>query len=74
MKKTREHFDNYLKIIESELSATDKLDIDYILNEILNLNVYNNDFISISDGDVVMDIGLNFGLFSLDALRYNPKK
>lgn len=74
MKTTREHFDNYLKIIESELSETDKLDINYILNEILNLNVYNNDFVSISEGDVVMDIGLNFGLFSLDALQYNPKK
>jgi FkbM family methyltransferase len=74
MKNNREHFDKYLEIILPELSRKDKLDIDYILNEIINLNVYNNDFISVSEGDVVIDIGVNFGLFSLDALQYNPNK
>jgi FkbM family methyltransferase len=74
MKNNREYFDKYLDTIQSELSDTDKSDINYILNEILNLNVYNNDFISVSEGDVVIDIGVNFGLFSLDALQYNPKK
>jgi FkbM family methyltransferase len=74
MKNNREHFDKYLEIIRPELSRRDKLDIDYILNEIINLNVYNNDFISISEGDVVIDIGVNFGLFSLDALQHNPNK
>lgn len=74
MKKTREYFDKYLETIYSELSDRDKLDIDHILNEIINLNVYNNEFVSVSDGDTIIDIGVNFGLFSLDALQYNPKK
>jgi len=74
MKNNREHFDKYLEIIQSELSYTDIADINHILNEILNLNVYNNEFVSVSENDVVMDIGVNFGLFSLDALQYNPKK
>ena len=74
MKNSREHFDKYLETIQSELSHTDIADINYILNEIINLNVYNNEFVSVSENDVVMDIGLNFGLFSLDALQYNPKK
>jgi predicted RNA methylase len=50
------------------------MDINYILNEIINLNVYNNEFVSINEGDIVIDIGVNFGLFTLDALRYNPSK
>jgi FkbM family methyltransferase len=74
MKNNREHFDKYLETIQSELSHPEKMDINHILNEILNLNVYNNDFISVNEGDIVMDIGVNFGLFSLDALQYNPKK
>jgi len=74
MKNNRKHFDSYLETIQSELSNTDKSDIEYIINEIINLNVYNNEFVSISEGDVVIDIGVNFGLFSLDALQYNPSK
>lgn len=74
MKSNRKHFDKYLDTIQSELSYTDKADIEYILNEIINLNVYNNDFISVSEGDTIIDIGVNFGLFSLDVLQYNPKK
>ena len=74
MKNNREYFEKYLNIIQEELSNIDTSDINYILNEILNLNVYNNDFVSVSEGDVVIDIGVNFGLFSLDALQYNPSK
>lgn len=74
MKNNKEYFEKYLNLIKEELSDIDKRDIDYILNEILNLNVYNNDFVSVSEGDIVIDIGVNFGLFSLDALQYNPSK
>jgi FkbM family methyltransferase len=74
MKNNKEYFEKYLDVIREELSDIDKQDIDYILNEILNLNVYNNDFVSVNEGDVVVDIGVNFGLFSLDALQYKPSK
>ena len=74
MQNNKEYFDKYLETIQSDLSDREKMDINHILNEILNLNVYNNDFISVKEGDVVIDIGVNFGLFSLDALQYNPSK
>lgn len=74
MEKTKEYFDTYLNIIKSDLTDIDLIDINYILNEIINLNVYNNDFVSVEENDIVMDIGVNFGLFTLDALQYNPKK
>jgi len=64
----------YIKNILPFLNGKSKEDIQYVLNEIYCLNIYNNDFIFVEDGDLVIDIGFNYGLFSLQALDNKPKK
>jgi FkbM family methyltransferase len=65
---------NYIKNISKDFSVQQKWDTDYIISEIFKDKVYNNDFICVEDGDVVVDVGFNYGFFSLDALQYNPSK
>ncbi len=64
----------YIKNILPFLDNKSKEDIQYILNEIYCLNYYNNDFLYVEEGDIVIDIGFNYGLFSLQALDNNAKK
>jgi FkbM family methyltransferase len=64
----------YIKNILPFLDKKSKEDIQYIMNEIYCLNTYNNDFLYVEDGDVVIDIGFNYGLFSLQALDNKPKR
>jgi FkbM family methyltransferase len=65
---------SYIKNILPFLNKESKEDIQYILNEIYCLNYYNNDFVYVEEDDVVIDIGFNYGLFSLQALDNNAKK
>jgi FkbM family methyltransferase len=65
---------NYIKNISKDFTIQQKWDTDYIISEIFRDRVYNNDFVSVESGDVVFDVGFNYGFFSLDALQFNPNR
>ena len=65
---------SYIKSIVPSLDYNGKKDMHYILNEIFYQKVYNNEFVCVAENDIVFDIGFNYGLFTLDALTYKPKK
>jgi FkbM family methyltransferase len=67
-------YSSYIKSIVPSLDYNGKKDMHYILNEIFYQKVYNNDFVCVAENDIVFDIGFNYGLFTLDALTYKPKK
>jgi FkbM family methyltransferase len=67
-------YSSYIKSIVPTLNVVGKKDIHYILSEIFYQKIYNNDFICVAENDIVFDIGFNYGLFTLDALTYKPKK
>lgn len=64
----------YIKNIIKNLKTHEKKDIHYILNEIFHLKIYNNEFVCVTENDIVFDIGFNYGFFTLDSLQYKPKK
>jgi FkbM family methyltransferase len=45
-----------------------------IVCEIFYDKVYERDFVKVNQGDVVVDIGANYGVFSLYAQQFNPSK
>jgi FkbM family methyltransferase len=49
-------------------------DIFPTVGEIFYDKVYERDFVRLNTGDVVVDIGANYGIFSLYAQLFNPKK
>ena len=51
-----------------------KWNIIAVLNEIAGYKVYHNDFVNVKENDVVIDIGFNYGLFSMISLKNNPSK
>ena len=67
-------YSSYIKSIVPSLDYYGKRDMHHILDEIFYKKVYNNDFVCVAENDIVFDIGFNYGLFTLDALTYNPKK
>lgn len=64
----------YVKTIFNDLKPGEKHNVYTVFNEITNLNVYNNDYVSVEENDLVIDIGFNYGLFSLTSLKYKPSK
>lgn len=67
-------YNGYIEGIVKSLSYDEKKDVHYILNEIFYQKIYNNDFVCVEKGDLVVDIGFNYGFFSIDSLRHNPSK
>jgi FkbM family methyltransferase len=51
-----------------------KWNILTVFNEIAGYKVYHNDFVNVEENDVVVDIGFNYGLFSMISLKNNPSK
>jgi FkbM family methyltransferase len=45
-----------------------------IVCEIFYDKVYERDYVKVSQGDVVVDIGANYGVFSLYSQQFNPSK
>lgn len=46
----------------------------YTYHEIFNEEIYENKLIRINEGDIVVDIGANYGFFSLYAEKFKPSK
>jgi len=46
----------------------------YSFDEVFNQEIYKNKLMVINEGDVVVDIGGNYGFFSLYAKQFNPSK
>jgi FkbM family methyltransferase len=69
-----EDFDNfkYVKTIFNDLKPGEKHNVYVVFNEITSQRTYNNDFICVEKDDLVVDIGFNYGLFSMTSLRYQP--
>ena len=58
----------------NDLKPGEKHNVYTVFNEITTHNVYNNDYVSVEENDLVIDIGFNYGLFSLTSLKYKPSK
>lgn len=71
-----EDFDEfkYVKTIFSELKLGEKHNVYVVFNELTTQKTYNNDFICVEKNDLVVDIGFNYGLFSMTSLKYSPNK
>jgi len=46
----------------------------YSFDEVFNKEIYKNKLLVINEGDIVVDIGGNYGFFSLYAKQFNPSK
>lgn len=71
-----EDFDEfgYVKTIFNGLKPGEKHNVYVVFNELSARNTYNNDFIRVEENDLVIDIGFNYGLFSMISLKYRPSK
>jgi FkbM family methyltransferase len=67
-------YNGYVKKLCEESNNMDKNSIGLIFNEIVCMNTYNNDFVSVKENDLVIDIGFNHGLFTYESLSKNPLK
>lgn len=64
----------YVRKIYNLVSENEKEVISSLMNEFTSNKIYVNDFIDIEENDVVVDIGFNYGIFSINCLSKNPKK
>jgi FkbM family methyltransferase len=71
-----EDFDEfgYVRTIFNNLKPGEKHNVYVVFNELTTQNTYNNDFIKVEENDLVVDIGFNYGLFSMTSLKYKPSK
>jgi FkbM family methyltransferase len=65
---------DYAKKSYINSSKGGKWNILAVFNEIIGHKVYHNDFVNVEENDVVVDIGFNYGLFSMVSLKNNPSK
>jgi len=65
---------DYAKKSYVNSSKGGKWNILAVFNEIIGHKVYHNDFVNVEENDVVIDIGFNYGLFSMVSLKNNPSK
>ena len=65
---------DYAKKSYVNSSKGGKWNILAVFNEIIGHKVYHNDFVNVEENDVVVDIGFNYGLFSMVSLKNNPSK
>lgn len=67
-------YNGYVKKLTQISNDTDKSNIGFIFNEIVCAKTYNNEFVSVEENDLVIDIGFNHGLFTYESLNKNPSK
>jgi FkbM family methyltransferase len=65
---------DYAKKSYVNSSKGGKWNILAVFNEIIGHKVYHNDFVNVEENDIVIDIGFNYGLFSMVSLKNNPSK
>jgi len=67
--------ENQISIYENKKFHTDERDTCfYTFNEVMLNRIYDDKLIKIYENDVVVDIGANYGFFSLYAQEFNPSK
>ena len=64
----------YVKKIFENSTDGEKNNLYSVFNEISSNKIYHNEFVNIENKDLVIDIGFNYGLFSIETLKYNPSK
>lgn len=64
----------YSKKIFQVLPDSEKSALINVMNEIVCQNTYSNDFVCVEKNDIVVDIGFNYGLFTISSLEKNPKR
>lgn len=69
-----EDFNGYIHKISTIVPKEDMISIDAVFNEIVCHKTYMNDFINVENNDIIVDIGFNYGLFSILSLHRNPEK
>ena len=68
---------DYLQFVKQTLPVLtegQKTNLSIVFYEIFVKNLYSGDFIRVNEGDVVVDIGFNFGIFTYHSLKFNPSK
>lgn len=65
---------HYVKSIFERSTSGVKNNLYSVLNEITCNKIYHNSFVNVEQGDLVIDIGFNYGLFSLESLKFNPRQ
>lgn len=63
----------YIKKIQSKNDPYQQLGVNDVLREHFITKKYEN-FVDVEDGDVVVDVGFNYGIFSLSALKKGAQK
>ena len=66
--------DGYAKRVTKLINSGEFHNLCVVFNEIVCTDTYHNDFVNIEPDDVVVDIGFNFGIFSIQSLRFKPKR
>ena len=70
-----EHFKNHSRWVLPnglEIAHLNEYETSYVYKEIFEDNCYLRHGIQLSDGDTIVDIGVNIGLFSLFVLDHSP--
>lgn len=67
-------YNGYVNRLFQKSNDIDKSSIGFIFNEIVSMNTYNNNFVSVEKNDLVIDIGFNYGLFTYESLSKNPSR
>lgn len=66
-------FDGYLKKIQSNNDKSQQAGVNDVIREHLSDRKYSK-IVDVEEGDVVFDVGFNYGIFSLGALNQGAKK
>ena len=67
-------YDSYAKRAYNVAPGNGKTNILAVYNEIVCSKTYHNEWVDVEEGDVVVDIGFNYGLFSTVSMKKNPKR
>lgn len=67
-------YSKFVKQLLPIISEGQKNNLCLVFYEICTNNLYHNEFVTIQEGDVVIDIGFNFGVFTYHTLNFKPSK
>lgn len=64
---------SYIKDVQSKNNLEEQTGVHDVLKEHFHIRKYE-DFIDVEEGDVVVDVGFNYGIFSLGAIKKGASK